>query len=525
MYQSKTTRRSFVKRSVAAGALAVAAPALIGVGRAAGSGASAPLRENIDHVVVIFQENRAFDHYFGTYRSPSGAKVRNLLDSAGQIDRKYHGLQKNPAGIPYDTLPMPEDILSLQRRLFPNLPFHVGPYIPADQNSVWDPQHRFFRMSAEINGGKMDRFVALAYAGKAHLSRAELEKFTAEQLDFSLARPSGPVIGFYDRGDIPFYHALADHYTLFDNFFQAMTGGSTGNALYLAAARSCVSPQAPADARSPYDPKATGLDHQFFELPYDHYGLMVNDLPPTQGPTYADKTRALRLAPPPAAQTYDNIGDRLNGAKVSWAWFNQNWDLVKPWALKNAFGPGDGSAIVDTGTLYESHHNPFQYYPNWPDYVRRGHMRSDHDFRADARAGTLPSVSFLKASGALSEHPAECPPARGMKWVESLVRAVAEGPAWHRTAIIITYDEGGGFWDQVPPPQIDAYGLGTRIPALLISPYARKGHIDHNLAHTGSVLKMIETRFGLNPLNHRDANAYDLSGAFDWTSKAQPFTL
>lgn len=523
MKRNAVTRRQFVQRSLAAGSMILTAPAIEGTARAAGLSDESQLRNHIDHIVVIFQENRSFDHYFGTYRAPGGAKPVNLLDAQGKVDRRFLGLQKNPAGIAYSVLPMPIDVPSLQRSLFRNLPFHIGPYVSATQNIKWDPQHRFFRMSAEINNGKMDHFVALATGSRTHLSRADLKSFSAEMLDFDLSRPSGPVLGFYDRTDIPFYHKLADRYTLFDHFFQAMTGGSTGNALYLAAARSCVNPKVSDDARSPFDPKATGLDHQFFDLPYDHYGVMVNDLPPSQGPTSANNMKALRLSPPPEAQTYDNIGDRLDRAGVKWAWFNENWDLVKPWALKSAFGPGDGSAIVDTGRLYEGHHNPFQYYQRWPKYVRKGNIRSSDDFLSDAKEGKLPGVSFLKATAAHSEHPADCPPAWGMDWVETLVRAIAAGPAWHRTAIIITYDEGGGFWDQVAPPQIDQYGLGTRIPALLVSPYARRGFIDHHVSHTGSVLKLIETRFGLDPLNDRDREAYDMLGAFDWNQKVVPF--
>ncbi len=104
----------------------------------------------------------------------------------------------------------------------------------------------------------------------------------------------------------------------------------------------------------------------------------------------------------------------------------------------------------------------------------------------------------------------------GMNWVESLLKAVSEGPAWGKTAIFITYDEGGGFWDSVSPPQLDAFGLGTRTPALLVSPFSRSGLVDHHLAHTGSILKLIETRFGLDPLTERDRHAYDMLAAFDF---------
>ena len=112
-----------------------------------------------------------------------------------------------------------------------------------------------------------------------------------------------------------------------------------------------------------------------------------------------------------------------------------------------------------------------------------------------------------------------------MEWVEQLVRAAADGPAWDKTAIFITYDEGGGFWDSLPPKVVDDYGFGTRIPALLISPWARQGLVDHHLASTASILKFIETRFGLQPLSQRDADAYDLMGAFDWDQRPQGFRI
>jgi phospholipase C len=516
------SRRDFLKYTALATGGILASPSVIGIANAAGVSKITQLRNRIEHVVVIFQENRSFDHYFGTYVSPNGMPVANLLDANRAIDRRFFGLQKNPVGIPYTALPVPNELPAFANVLLPNAPFHLGPYIPAGSNAHWDPKHRFFRMSAQINKGAMDRFVALALGDHQHLTRADLERFNAEALAFSLARPSGPVLGYYQRTDIPFYHELANNYTLFDHFFQAMSGGSTGNALYLVAARSCRNRHAPAQARSPKNPAFRGVDNAFFDLPYDHAGTLINDLPPIQGPTGSDNMRALKLSPPPAEQTYPNIGDRLSAAHVSWAWYNENWELVKPWALKTAFGPGDGSAIVDSGRLYEAHHNPFQYYARWPQYVRGGHIRSTNDFHADAKAGTLPGVSFLKAAAGRTEHPADSAPVWGMNWVESLVRAVADGPAWDKTAIFITYDEGGGFWDSVPPPQIDDYGLGTRTPALLVSPYAKKGFIDSTPSHTGSILRFIETRFNLVPINHRDREAYDLLNAFDFHKLVSP---
>ncbi|WP_291512080.1 alkaline phosphatase family protein [Acidithiobacillus sp.] len=524
MAQAKMDRRHFLKSLAAVSIAAGLAPGLVGRSRAAGREAAA-LREKIDHVVVIFQENRSFDHYFGTFQAATGQGILNLLDDDGRIARHFDGLQKNPAGIPYPDLPLPPEIPAFAHVQLPNRPFHLGPFMPADSRLHWDPKHRFYRMLAQMHDGGMDRFVALAGSGTMHLRRQDFWQMDAEEIVFDLARPSGPVLGYYDAGDLPFYHRVAHSYTLFDHCFQAMSGGSTGNALYLVAARSCVHPKVAPEHCAPFDPRESGKALVFFDLPYDHRRVLINDLPPIQGPTDAGRAASLKISPPPAAQDYANIGDLLSGAGLDWAWYNENWHLVKNWALKNAFGPGDGSAIIDSSSIYVAHHNPFQYYPRWPDYVRAGHMRDSQDFLEDARRGHLPAVSFLKASAAHDEHPADCAPAQGMAWVEQLVRAVADGPAWERTAIFITYDEGGGFWDSLPPPSVDAYGFGTRVPLILVSPWARRGFVDHHPSSTASILRFIEQRFGLPELNARDGAAYDLLDAFDWTQKPQPFSI
>lgn len=101
----------------------------------------------------------------------------------------------------------------------------------------------------------------------------------------------------------------------------------------------------------------------------------------------------------------------------------------------------------------------------------------------------------------------------------SLLKALGDSRMWEKTAVIITYDEGGGFWDHVVPPMPDAYGCGTRVPALLISPWARRGYIDHHIADTTSILGLIEARFALEPLQTRDATAYNLLDGLDFAQK------
>jgi phospholipase C len=506
----KQSRRSFLRSSVLAGA-ALVTPRLIRPVSAQTPAAPdlASLRDKIEHIIVIFQENRAFDHYFGAYQPPGGGQVANLLDAEGNIDQRFLGMQKNAAGAAYPYLPVPYNIPGFGSAQLPNLPFHMAPYLPSDHNVPWDPTHHFFRMFAQVNGGKMDQFVALA------LTRPNVffDKPPTDPVQMMLAEstPSGAVVGFYTRDDLPFYHHLADEYVLCDHFFQAMSGGSTGNALYLAAARSAQSSKAPST-------KIGSLDPPVFDRPYDKYGILINDLPPVNGPTQTFMG-SLDLSPPPEEQTYQNIGDLLNKASLSWAWYNEAWNNVKPWAMKNAFGAGDGSIVVDTIEHYVSHHNPFQYYPSWFSNVQAGHIRDATDFFEDVKTGKLPNVSFIKATGMHDEHPANSTPRWGEEWVGALLKAVGNSPLWNKTAIILAYDEGGGFWDHVAPPTPDAYGCGTRVTCMLIGPWSRRGYIDHKVADTTSILALIEARFGLQPLQSRDAKAYSLLDGLDFTQQ------
>lgn len=517
-------RRRFLK---ATGAAALATPWIVGSAKSIGASTLEGLRSKVEHIVVIYQENRSFDHYFGTYKSPKGHPVSNLLDNQGNIDRHFQGLQKNPEGVPYGILPVDTDIEAFTRVSLPNAPFHLEPYIPADANVPYDPEHHFFRMYLQVNDGAMDRFVGLALKQHMHGLEEQLKRIPKRgggdyhemivRMLMEQSKPSGVVLGHYERADIPDYHRLADEYVLFDHFFQAMSGGSTGNALYLAAARSCEWKHVPEKFEGQLTPPI--LDKH-----YDHKGILINDLPPLLGPTETDYN-ALKIAPPPTEQRFLNVGDLLNQAGYDWAWYAEGWEAVKPWALKNAFGPGDGSAVIQTTLTYCPHHNPFQYFPRWPKYVRNGHIRDMNDFRADATQDKLPAVSFLKASSAHDEHPANSSPVAGMNWVVEHLRIMAESPVWDKTLVVVTYDEGGGYWDHLAPPRPDGYGNGTRIPALMIGPYVKRGYIDPRVADTTSILKLIERRFDLPALTARDAKAYDLMDGLDFSQPARELSI
>lgn len=505
----KPGRRNFLKSVTATGAAALFETQFASLVRAQAPAKTdlGGLRDKIEHIIVIYQENRSFDHYFGSYQSPHGGSVNGLLDRDGKVDARFTGLQKSAAGTPYAYLPV-FHLGGFQHARLENRPFHLTPYMPPDENIPWDPLHHFFRMFAQINHGKMDYFVTLALMGQPKFFGPQ-DKLTEAQMMFAQSSPSAAVIGFYDRGDLPDYYRLADEYVLFDNFFQAMSGGSTGNALYLVAGRSAFSSRVPSG-------QVGSLSPPVFDKHYDKNGILINDVAPINGPTETF-LGPIDLAPPVDEQTYPSIGDRLDKATLSWAWYNEGWNEVKPWALKTAFGAGDGSVVVDSPEGYLPHHNPFQYFQSWQQNVRAGHIRDVTDFLEDLKSGKLPAVSFIKPAGMNDEHPANSAPRWGEQWVMSLLKALGESSAWEKTAVVITYDEGGGFWDHVAPPTPDAYGCGTRIPALLISPWTRRGYVDHRVADTTSVLALIEARFGLSPLQSRDAAAYNMLEGFDFT--------
>jgi phospholipase C len=140
------------------------------------------------------------------------------------------------------------------------------------------------------------------------------------------------------------------------------------------------------------------------------------------------------------------------------------------------------------------------------------------DFVRDVHAGNLPSVSWLTPPFPLSDHPPQSV-CRGENWTVAMINAVMESPEWDSTAIVLTWDDFGGFYDHVPPPHVDMYGLGPRVPAIIISPWARPGYVDHTPYEFASVLRFIETVFDVPPLTSRDANASDMLGAFDFSQQ------
>ena len=230
-------------------------------------------------------------------------------------------------------------------------------------------------------------------------------------------------------------------------------------------------------------------------------GFAINTSYTINSPHPASVTDKNLLVP---EQTAPTIGDRLSDQNVSWAWYSGGWNTA---------------VLGHAGPLFQFHHQPFAYYANFADGTpgRADHLKDEQDFYTDVVGGKLPAVTFIKPLGPDNEHPGYATLLTGQQHVADLVSTIQNSKYWSDTAIIITYDEHGGRWDHVAPPVIDKWGPGLRVPTIVISPFAKKGFVDHTQYDTTSILKLIEARWNLQPLGTRDAATGDLSTAFDFS--------
>jgi phospholipase C len=419
-----------------------------------GRGGDPGLR-NLDHIVVIYLENRSFDNLYGEFPGADG-----FAAAAGAP------LQTDATGTPYSVLPVSASA-GLPATLA-NHPFAIEQYIPANVPTI-DLTHRFYQEQTQIDGGRMDKFAVVSDA-------------------------KGLVMGHYHTANLPLA-VEAKRYTLCDNFFHAAFGGSFVNHIWLIAARTPVFPGAPPSAVAQLDASGN-LVKDGFVTPD---GYVVNTAFSVNTPHPAIIPVA-NLLP---NQTFATIGDRLSAKHVSWAWYSGGWND----ALAGHAGP-----------LFQFHHQPFVFFANYADgtAAKAEHLKDEQDFLTALRTGQLPAVSFVKPYGLDNEHPGYTDLITGENHVKQLIDSVRSSPYWNHTGIIITYDEHGGFWDHVAPPVVDRWGPGTRVPAIVISPFARKGVVDHHRYDTTSILALIEHRWDLEPLSSRDAAADPLSGAFEF---------
>lgn len=406
------------------------------------------LRSKIDHIIVIYLENRSFDNLFrGFEGADTSDKPTNPYSM--QIDRN---------GTLYTVLPMGEKSLQAGfTSTLPNAPFLLDTTV-SQEGMIPDLVHRFYQNQLQINGGKNDRFV-------------------------DISDENGLSMGYHDISGSALWR-YAKEFTFCDRFFAAAFGGSFLNHQWLIAARTPYVGTESNISRYELDSKGE-IVHDGILTPD---GYAVNTIQPYHPPYKAKYTDpSLRLKP----LEYDTIGDRLSDKNISWSWYSGGFDD----ALS-----GRGDEIH-----YQYHHNPFLYFARYaPGTEGRHHLKDEKAFFSELEEERLPSVVFFKPSAEDNQHPGYASIKAADEKLSQIVEAVRSRQSiWKKSLIIVTYDENGGLWDHVTPPKKDRWGPGTRIPALIISPYAKKGFVDHTQYDTTSILRLIEERYGLEALGER----------------------
>lgn len=475
----------------------------------------AKLREHIHTVVVLYAENRSFNNLFAGF--PGLERPLKALDSPEYRQRDRDGtLLTTLPPIWSGLVPKPQTVDGRHYHIdekaivgLPNQPFALrtpqGAPLPHDVITR-DLIHRFYENQLQINGGRNDGFVAWGNTGAM-------------------------VMGHYaDSAKQLRLWQIARQFTLCDNFFMGAFGGSFLNHQYLAAAQAPFYPdadQSPAkfqiavmqgDDPSSIRPKlaedspASAMQGRPQWASHDALTpdfWAVNTIGPAYAPGFNQDPQDPQLADagspntlPP--QMHLTIGDMLSRSGVDWAWYAGAWQL----ALEGR-GQGDHKEFPQAPD-FQPHHQPFNYFRQFAPgtAARRQHLRdagtgstadSNH-FVAAAEAGTLPAVAFYKPQGNLNMHAGYASVEDGDEHLAQVIEALRKSPQWPHMLVVLTVDENGGWWDHVAPPKGDRWGPGTRIPAIIVSPHAKKGFVDHTIYDTGSILRFITRRFSLNKL-------------------------
>ncbi len=473
------------------------------------------LKQHIKTVVVIYAENRSFNNLFGDF--PGVEKPLSALKPADYQQRDRDGtllktlppawggvLQLGPQTV--DGVSYPAGV-QYQENL-PNAPFPLkgpnGEDLPLSlvTRDLW---HVFYQNQMQINEGKNDRFVAWADAGGLTMG-------TYPQTQYSLR--------LWD---------VAREFVLCDNFFQGAFGGSFLNHQYLISATAPFYPNAANSAAKsqiatlqsddPQDPRLKPLDKspasamegppQFGPSAITPDGYAVNTLAPPYWPTWLRDPQNPDYSKPDLAnvlvpQSHEHIGDKLSKKGIEWAWYAGAWQVTL-----DEFKDSTGIPKIPN---FQYHHQPFNYFkqqgPENPVERKKrlrdgglGDESSSNRFLADAEAGKLPAVTFYKPQGNLNMHAGYADVASGDRHIDRVIKVLRNSPQWENMVIVITVDENGGWWDHVAPPKGDRFGPGTRIPALVVSPFARKGTVDHTVYDTASILRLITRLHGLETLD------------------------
>lgn len=464
--------------------------------------------EQIEHVVVIYAENHSFDNLYGLFPGANG--IANA--TPGQYTQLNHD------GTPLSHLPPVWTPDGKPDSRFPvtlsNQPFRIDaePINMAPDKLVPSPIHQYYQNREQINGGRNNLFAAMSTVG-------------------------GWVMGYYDGSRFKLWE-WARKYTLADNFFMGAFGGSFLNHQWLVCACTPEFKDAPDSMRPQLDENGrlnkrsdsprSALDGpvRVFDGSVSPDGYGVNTLQPPYQPSGippapgGDVNLADPTKNPLPPQTNKTIGDTLSARGISWAWYAGGWSEALADGRRD---PKEKRVAIynrEAGSpIFQPHHQPFNYFarfaPGKPD--REQHLKDLKVFLNAIDTGTLPQVAFYKPAGRLTQHPSYTDVLSGDHHIAEVLGRLEKSPQWSKMVVIVTYDENGGYWDHVPPPSgpgwSDRWGPGTRVPTIIISPFAKRGFVDSTPYDTTSILKFITKRFSLEPLPGVREKVADLTNA------------
>ncbi len=494
---------------------------------------SAPTTTPIKHVIVIFQENISFDHYFATYphaTNPGGESAFHAKSDTPRVDNLLAGglLDQNPNS----TQPFRMDTGLAS--------------VTCDQNHSYTPEQQ------ALNHGLMDKFPETTGSGNSAAFPCN-----------DYGKGPGVVMGYFDGNTVTALWNYAQHFAMSDNSYGTAFGPSTVGALNLIAGTTATATLFPT--------KPNGQ-------PASAAGNIANGS--TTGAAIGDPRPAGDecVLTNPGLQTTNmismsgkNVGDLLNAKNITWGWFQGGFGPtgydVKGRAICAAHHTGlAGDDAVETVGDYIPHHEPFQYYtstqnlhhnpPSDPSKIgetdRANHQYDLSAFWTALGEKRLPSVTYLKAAAYQDGHPGYSDPIDEQNFVVAVINAISNSPYWKDTAIIISYDDSDGWYDHVLGPVVnqsavsdDALagsadcgsanavgtqgrcGYGPRLPLLVISPYAKQNYVDHRITDQSSILRFIEDNWELGRIGNdsSDAKAGTLNGLFDFDHIAPKLIL
>jgi len=458
-----------------------------------------PTATPIKHVVVLFDENESFDHYFGTY--PSAANTDGTA---------FHAKRGTPT------------VNGLYTKITPKGP--TGPLLTSNPNSfnptrlthsqalTCDQNHGYTAEQKAVNNGKMDQFV----------QNTETDTCTGQPILFG---HPGLVMDYYDGNTVSALWNYAQNYAMSDNNWDTTFGPSTPGALNLISGQTgnafAVDPKTGAKVEDP-----GGVS----PLNSAGIGTVYGD----PDPAYDDCSDASHTSTSPlAVATGKNIGDLLNTRNVSWGWFQGGFKPTSTNAAGFAVCGTTHNNIGGNSSLdYSPHHNPFEYYKSTanPKHLppsseaaightdQANHQYDLSDFYTTLKDGNMPSVSFLKAAEYQDAHPGYSDPLDEQTFLVNAINQIEQSKFWSSTAIVITYDDSDGWYDHQPPvivngsnTSLDATicntkptrlgsnpvrcGYSQRLPMLVISPWTRANHVSNKLTDTSSVINFVENNW------------------------------